>query len=579
MSAFQEKPILQGVLWKRAQKSGSNWKKRYFKLFANRLEYSVKENGKERGRMNFTEEFFVQDGIAPKGKFGFLVTDFVTSHHLATDTKDQKDFWCHAIATVIRKQLELAKYFEEVRKSVKIADVDLAEKQYQARLDNYYKTVGRPANKQNRKSVVDLRAAQILAEATEAAEKLEQANEAAEKERLREEAERLAKEAQILREVAEKDEQPESLTVGAAPIPEGDEEAAESEDEEELEIPPLPPMPPAADEAEEDTSAELTVALPPAAEVSPVEPSRSPKGPPPQLPPRKNTIQPTQAAEILTAASSESAAPSRRPTIQAKDSPDALLSAAAPSWSQEPETNNVASSTPSRSGSFVGSAPASTAPSRSGSMIGSAPSQTTSPTESRKPSVSTTTMAPRPSVVALAKTFESSPSTSAAPSRKNTVVAEASPLTPSAAAAADPTPPAARKLTVTSPPPEAAPARKLTVTTLPSPTASKSQTSPIAQVTQPPPSSSPSPSSAQAKASPVASSPPPAPEPAKATAAAATPAKVGGGIASKLGIWQNKVDNHMEKQSNNVFSGAYQGGKVAINKDQYGKAPEGSVSS
>jgi hypothetical protein len=98
--------ILEGWLHKRATKSGVKWAKRYFRLYSNRLTYASGAGSSVKGTMEFTAEFFVQDGPAPSAKFGFVVTDLVTAHHLAADTKDAKEFWMHAVAGIIRKQLD-----------------------------------------------------------------------------------------------------------------------------------------------------------------------------------------------------------------------------------------------------------------------------------------------------------------------------------------------------------------------------------------------------------------------------------------------------------------------------------------
>ena len=42
----QEKPILEGVLMKRATKGGVRWATRYFRLYSNRLTYSTKSKGR-----------------------------------------------------------------------------------------------------------------------------------------------------------------------------------------------------------------------------------------------------------------------------------------------------------------------------------------------------------------------------------------------------------------------------------------------------------------------------------------------------------------------------------------------------
>ena len=149
------------------------------------------------------------------------MTDFENTHYLASDTKDVKDFWCLAIATIIRKKLEAAKYFEDA-KAVKVGAVlseDEQERQYQERLESYYKLVGRPDAKKNRKSMVDIRAAQVYAESIDAEKlagelKTEAEKHKNNKEKMAEflkllqeaekEKERLDEEAKKMREIAEK---------------------------------------------------------------------------------------------------------------------------------------------------------------------------------------------------------------------------------------------------------------------------------------------------------------------------------------------------------------------------------------
>jgi hypothetical protein len=418
-----------------------------------KLTYATKENGKEKGSMRFTEEFFVQDGQAPKGKFGFLVTDFQTAHHLAADTKDQKDFWCHAIANIIRKQLELAKYFEDVRKSVKVLDEDMAEKQYQARLDNYYKTVGRPIDKQNRKSIIDIRAAQVMAEATAAAGEAEKAK-AERKEELKKEAERLAAEAKMLQEQAELALPPDSVIMTSV-ILENDSNVFEEEGDDD-------------DEADEDYSPTNLDHDATADTSTPVE------KPAPELPPRKTSLKPV---DIIPSADIEPAIP-KIPTF-----PPVVVKSAFPEHPVAPVP--VKPVEVEKRPSFV------------------------------PPPVAKQAVEKRPSMVPAA-------------------------LEPKVSSPAKPVP--ETKIEVK---PQAG-----------VPVSNFESHKPVQPATIP-------------KVEAV---------PATSTVSKEVPkedAKPSGGIASKLGMWQNKVDNHQQKQAVNAFSGAFQG-KKEIDKDHYGKAPEGS---
>ena len=130
------KPIIQGSLFKRAVKSGRNWKRRFFRLYPDRLAYSTSERGRTRGAMILTEDFYVSDSTLRAN--GFMVSDFETTYYLAADSAELKMFWMHAIAKIIRGLQEKVKYFvnEEERSASQV------EEDYQARLEAYQRSKG-----------------------------------------------------------------------------------------------------------------------------------------------------------------------------------------------------------------------------------------------------------------------------------------------------------------------------------------------------------------------------------------------------------------------------------------------------
>ena len=130
------KPIIQGSLFKRAVKSGRNWKRRFFRLYPDRLSYSTSERGRVKGSMVLTEDFYVSDSTLRT--HGFMVSDFETTYYLAADSAELKMFWMHAIAKVIRALQEKVKYFvnDEERSASQV------EEDYQARLEAYQRSKG-----------------------------------------------------------------------------------------------------------------------------------------------------------------------------------------------------------------------------------------------------------------------------------------------------------------------------------------------------------------------------------------------------------------------------------------------------
>jgi len=443
----------------------------------NVITHARMRNSAVKGTMEFTSEFFVQDGPAPKGKFGFVVTDLVTAHHLATDTKDAKEFWMIAIANIIRKQLKEAKFFAEDQK----LDEDEA---YQARLANYYKQVGR-APAQRHKSIVDRRAAQLMAEAIEAETKLAQAKDAAERDKARLEQERLKREADEMSRKAETAATMDSIVEESLVM--GDTSRSMqnlfSDDSETV-----------GDDDEDD---DMFLPTPPTGFDSP----SSVRPEPPAMPPRKPSLLDDDAAPWATL--SEQRKPSFLATAAVSSSVVAEPPRAAESVA-DARKPSLAPTLPPRKASLIPTSPAAKAaelPAEPQPFPGEAPSP-------RKAS-----MLPE------------------LPARKASVIAQRAVEEPPARPA------------VAKPVPAPAPAPKPVVAAA------------VAAAPKP----------AMAAASPAAQTP----------SSSADKAEPKAGIAGKLGMWQKKVEEHQEKQSNNVFSAAYAGAKRAVG-DSYGKAPEGS---
>lgn len=279
-----EQPIAKGELWKKSDDEGKFWKKRFIKLYSSHLTYAVNEYSEILGEMRFTEEYFLQDASAPTGKFGFIVTDFNTVHRLAAESKDVKEFWCHTITTVIREKLNSAHYFDETRKLVQKVDEDEADKEDEKKLQEYYKHVNRPKARQDRSSFIDFRAAQVYAEAQEAAKEAEAAK-ATEWEK--KEAERLAEMAKTLQDQVEVENPPTSVVVlsGIKEEPERDEQPAPAVPDNDkfrpisIKIPkkkasPAPSPPPQV-AAPAPVAKPAPVAPPPVANPSPATPQKS----------------------------------------------------------------------------------------------------------------------------------------------------------------------------------------------------------------------------------------------------------------------------------------------------------------
>ena len=111
---FNEKPIMQGYLFKRATRSGRNWRKRYFLLYASRLEYrTTKESKYAKGEMWLSEHFYVADSQLVNlnnGKDrGFMLSDFATTYYFAAESVELKLFWMHAVSKVLRVLQDNAK--------------------------------------------------------------------------------------------------------------------------------------------------------------------------------------------------------------------------------------------------------------------------------------------------------------------------------------------------------------------------------------------------------------------------------------------------------------------------------------
>ena len=96
-----KKSMIEGWLSKRATKSAKNWQSRYFALHNDVLVYYLDINSEfPKGEMKLTSDFYVSDSTLKP--FGFQVSDFNETYYLAADTAEEKMFWMHTIARVIR---------------------------------------------------------------------------------------------------------------------------------------------------------------------------------------------------------------------------------------------------------------------------------------------------------------------------------------------------------------------------------------------------------------------------------------------------------------------------------------------
>jgi len=100
------KPIIEGYLWKRSHSKG-NWRRRYFILFHDRIDYYGKKHEKQvRGKLWLNKNFFVSDNILKKVKHarnhGFMMSDFSVTYYLAAETEDMKKSWTHTLASTVK---------------------------------------------------------------------------------------------------------------------------------------------------------------------------------------------------------------------------------------------------------------------------------------------------------------------------------------------------------------------------------------------------------------------------------------------------------------------------------------------
>lgn len=137
------KPVMEGFLYKRATKSGRNWKKRYVKLYYDRMDYYSKRHDRTpRGTISLTKDFFVADSILRRIRntrpHGFMVSDFATTFYLAASSPEAKVYWMHTIQRVLQK---LKDQDDELDTPVLLDEPErtpsMRERDYQARLQAY----------------------------------------------------------------------------------------------------------------------------------------------------------------------------------------------------------------------------------------------------------------------------------------------------------------------------------------------------------------------------------------------------------------------------------------------------------
>jgi hypothetical protein len=157
-----EEPTMEGFLLKRTA-DGSSWKKLYFKLFEDRLEFSAKRESAALGKLLLGKEFFVADSILRRIKNmrqnGFMVSDLggpASTFYLAADSPENKTYWIHTIGSVLRKLKEADP--AEARLSRGRAGSDAAERDYQQRLASAGKLGREDSVKSaaNRRSLVEM---------------------------------------------------------------------------------------------------------------------------------------------------------------------------------------------------------------------------------------------------------------------------------------------------------------------------------------------------------------------------------------------------------------------------------------
>jgi hypothetical protein len=97
------KSIIEGFLTKRALKSGVNWDKRYFILYPDgELAYFLSVDSETpRGVMKLNSDFFVSDHSSMA--LGFLISDMETVYYLRADSAEEKMYWMHTVARVLRQ--------------------------------------------------------------------------------------------------------------------------------------------------------------------------------------------------------------------------------------------------------------------------------------------------------------------------------------------------------------------------------------------------------------------------------------------------------------------------------------------
>lgn len=101
-----KKPIIEGQLNKLATKSHSKWDQRDFVLYNDSLAYYVDSTSEfPKGELRLSPEYFVADSMLRN--HCFQVSDLNNVYYIAADTDEEKLFWMHTIARVIRNMSQV----------------------------------------------------------------------------------------------------------------------------------------------------------------------------------------------------------------------------------------------------------------------------------------------------------------------------------------------------------------------------------------------------------------------------------------------------------------------------------------
>lgn len=138
---WRQRALIGGHLFRRVSKK--RWKKNWFALYSNKLEYFKSKNQGLLGTIEITEEHYCSDystsnnaakgGIRP---FGFMLSNFEDTIYLAATSKDLKQYWIDRIQQVIKKLKADAKLEDKPVLLNKQKDVPL-----ETRMKNYRASV------------------------------------------------------------------------------------------------------------------------------------------------------------------------------------------------------------------------------------------------------------------------------------------------------------------------------------------------------------------------------------------------------------------------------------------------------